>query len=157
MPGIFGRFLPRPAAPTVRSQRQRPVRAHSAPIGVYTGRVDNIPLAGAQILATVANDGTAHGQVGPTGLGTVWYPASVALSTNVLPFDASTVQVFVGPSGVPTTNVGILPAGGTGVLALAIPAMSPGLVIIVQWTGATPGSVVAANVTGTMSALTWVR
>lgn len=152
MRGIIGPWLPRPARPTVASHRARPTRASVAPISEYGSRVDNLPIDGGQILATLGGSGAARGQVGPTGLGTVWYPASVTVGTTVTPFDTSTVDVYVGPSLVPTTLIGTL-LGGTGVVALALPSLAPGLYIIVVWSGGTAGSQVSANVVGTRSAL----
>lgn len=130
----------------------RPTRARVAPVGEYGQRITGLPIVGGQILTTLSGAGAARGQVGPTGLGTVWYPAQVVVDTSVSPFDTSTVNVYVGPSLVPTTLVGTL-LGGSGVVALALPSLSPGLLIIVDWTGGTAGSTVSANVIGTMSAL----
>lgn len=152
MTRIHGWHLPTPARPSVPSRVARPTRARTAPIGAYSQRLDGLPLVGGQILTTLSGSGAARGQVGPTGLGTVWYPASVSIDTSVTPFDTSTVNVYVGPSLVPTTLVGTL-IGGSGVVALALPSLSPGLLIIVDWTGGTAGSTVSANVIGTMSAL----
>lgn len=154
MRGIIGPWAPRPARPTVATRRQRPVRAPSAPVTDYTQRVDDLAIEGAQILGVIPASGAFRGQVGPTGLGTVWYPASVTVDTSVSPFDNSAVNVYVGPSLQPTTLIGTIPVGGSGVIALALPSMGPGLYIIVDWTGATVGSTVSANVVGTRSALT---
>lgn len=154
MSGIRGWRLPIPARPTVRATVMRPVRAMRAPVQAYNQRVTDLPIVGGQILLTLDGTGAARGQVGPTGLGTMWYPASVSLDSSIKPFDTSTVTVYVGPSLVPTTVIGTLALGGNGVIALALPSLSPGLYIIIAWTGGTPGSRVSANVTGTMSALT---
>lgn len=91
--------------------------------------------------------------VGPQGLGTVWYPAQVTLSTSTGPLDTSTVNVWLGSQGVPVTLVGSI-FSGNGTLGLAIPDMSPGQVLICTWTAGHAGDTAAANVIGTMDALT---
>jgi len=155
MRGISGPWVPHPARPTVATRRQRPVRAPVAPVTDYTRRVDGLAIVGGQILGVIPANGAFRGQVGPAGLGTLWYPASVTVDTSVSPFDTnSAVNVYVGPSLQPTTLIGSIPLGGTGVVALALPSLSPGLYIIVDWSGATVGSTVSANVVGTMSSLT---
>ena len=91
--------------------------------------------------------------VGPQGLGTIWYPAQVTLSTTTGPLDTSTVNVWLGSQGVPVTLVGTI-FSGNGTLGLAIPDMSPGQVLICTWTGGHGGDLAAANIIGTMDALT---
>jgi hypothetical protein len=91
-------------------------------------------------------------QVGPQGLGTVWYPVSVVLSTTTGALDTSTALVYLGPSATPATLQGTL-FSGNGTTALAIPSMSPGQTIIVNWQNGHPGDTAAFNITGTMDAL----
>jgi hypothetical protein len=128
-------------------------RAPVAPIGLYSQVSGQLPISGAQGLATFGASGKVTISLGPTGLGTTWYPASAVISTTVGQFDTSSCSIYVGPAGVPTTLQGTLFTGGGGVLALAIPAMSPGLYIIAVWTGGTAGSTASINVTGTQTAL----
>ena len=90
--------------------------------------------------------------VGPQGLGNVWYPVQVTLSTTTGLFDTSTAQVYLGAQGIPVTLVGTL-YSGNGTVALAIPPMTPGQALITTWTGGTPFDVAAMNVLGTMDAL----
>jgi hypothetical protein len=120
---------------------------------MYSHRADNLPLTGAQALLVLNGSGGGTASVGPTGLGTVWYPASAVFGTSVTPFDSSTISLYIGPAGVPTTLQGTLITGGVGTIALAIPQLTPGLYIIAVWTGGTPGSTVSMNVTGSASAL----
>lgn len=124
--------------------------------------------AGTQLFLTNPADGTAgstysgmmtasSGQaltltVGPQGLGTIWYPAQVTLSTTTGALDTSTALVYLGSQGVPVALVGTV-FTGNGTVALAIPSMSPGQVLIVTWTGGHPGDTAALNVIGTMDAL----
>lgn len=124
------------------------------PIQAYTGKVTGVPLTGGQVQATVPAGGALTLSVGPQGLGTVWYPAQVTLSTSTGALDASTCQVFLGSQGVPVTLVGTAFPGGAATVALAIPSMAPGQVLILKWTGAKVGDTAAANVIGSMDALT---
>jgi len=146
--------FPVPARPTVRRPWQWPnPRPPSAPIHLYSGSFDNLPIPNGQAQGVISSAGTATLQVGPTGLGTVWYPASAVISTTAGILDTSACNIYVGPAGFPTTLQGTLFPGGAGVLALAIPAMSPGLYVLAVWSGGTPGNTCSLNVTGTMRAL----
>ena len=142
--------LPVPARPTSRAPaRMRPTRARSAPVELYTRAVQTA-LVGGQVTGIVPESGELVLSVGPSGLGTVWYPASAVISTSVGPLDTSTCAVYVGPQNNPEALQGTLFAsGGAGVVALAIPQLTPGLSIIAVWTGAAPGSAAAMNITGT--------
>jgi hypothetical protein len=90
---------------------------------------------------------------GPQGLGTIWYPAQVTLSTTTGVLDTSTALCYLGSQGVPITLVASV-FSGNGTVALAIPSMSPGQVLIVTWTNGHPGDTAAFNIVGTMDALT---
>jgi len=90
---------------------------------------------------------------GPQGLGTVWYPAQVTLSTTTGALDTSTALVYLGSQGVPITLVASV-FTGNGTVALAIPSMSPGQVLIVTWSNGHPGDTAAFNMIGSMDALT---
>jgi hypothetical protein len=90
---------------------------------------------------------------GPQGLGTIWYPAQVTLSTTTGPLDTSTAMVYLGSQGVPITLVATV-FTGNGTVALAIPSMSPGQVLIVTWVNGHAGDTAAFNVIGSMDALT---
>jgi hypothetical protein len=148
-------LMPRPAVPTNRARPgMRPTRARSAPVNLYT-RAIQTALTGGQVSGVVPESGELALSVGPSGLGTVWYPASAVISTTVGPLDPSTCAVYVGPQGNPQALQGTLFAsGGAGTVALAIPQLTPGLFIVAIWTGATPGSVATMNVTGTAQMLT---
>lgn len=128
-------------------------RIRAIPIGQYTGRITGVPLTGGQAQAAVPASGSLTLSVGPQGLGTTWYPASVVISTTTGALDTSTALVYLGAQGVPIALQGTV-VGGNGTVALAIPSMTPGQVIIVSWSGAHTGDIAALNVTGTMDALT---
>lgn len=91
-------------------------------------------------------------QVGPQGMGTVWYPIQVTLSTTTGALDTSTANIYLGPAITPATLVGVV-QGGNGTAALAIPNMAPGQTLITQWTNGHPGDTASMNVIGTMDAL----
>jgi hypothetical protein len=123
------------------------------PVGAYNGRATGIPLTGGQVQGAVPGSGNLTLQVGPQGLGTVWYPVQVTLSTTTGALDTSTALVYLGPLATPSTLVGTV-YSGNGTVALAIPDMTPGQTIIIKWTGAKSGDTAAANIIGTMDALT---
>lgn len=107
----------------------------------YGGQVST--LSGAPLTLTA----------GPQGLGNIWYPAQVTLSTTTGPLDTSTALVYLGSGGVPTELVGSV-YSGNGTVAVAIPPMQPGDLIIVTWTGGHAGDTAAFNTVGVMDALT---
>jgi hypothetical protein len=129
-------------------QPMRPV-----PVTAYTGRASGIPLTGGQAQGVISGAGALTLQVGPQGLGTVWYPVQVTLSTTTGALDTATALVYLGPLATPSTLVGTLYTGN-GTVALAIPDMTPGQTLIVKWTGGKSGDTAAMNVIGTMDALT---
>jgi hypothetical protein len=122
------------------------------PVTRYTKTIQSVPLTGGQVQGTIPAGGALTVSVGPQGLGTVWYPAQVTLSTTTGVLDTSTALVYLGAQGVPSLLVGTV-FSGNGTVALAIPSMTPGQVLIVSWTGAHPGDQAAANMIGTMDAL----
>ena len=127
----------------------QPIRV--TPVGRYRNRVTQIPLTGGQGQAVIAS-GTATVTVGPQGLGNIWYPAQVTLSTTTGPLDTSTCKVYLGAQGVPITLLGTIYTGN-GTLAAAVPPMQPGQFIIAIWTGGHNGDVAAVNIIGLMDAL----
>lgn len=105
---------------------------------------------------TASNGQSLTLSVGPQGLGTIWYPAQVTLSTTTGALDTSTALVYLGSGGVPTMLVATV-FTGNGTAALAIPSMQPGEFIIVTWTNGHAGDTASFNVIGTMDALTTGR
>lgn len=122
------------------------------PMSAYTRKLTGVPLNGGQAAGLVPASGALTLQVGPQGLGTLWYPAQVTLATTTGAIDVSTALVYLGVGGVPTTLVATV-YSGNGTAALAVPAQQPGDFIIVQWTGAHPGDTASFNVIGTQDAL----
>ena len=127
----------------------------------------NVSAGDQMVLVTGTSDGTTGSvysgtiaqtaapftlTAGPQGLATTWYPAQVTLSTTTGALDTSTALVYLGSQGVPITLVGSV-FTGNGTVALAIPSMTPGQVLIVTWTNGHPGDTAAFNIVGTMDAL----
>jgi|HubBroStandDraft_1064217.scaffolds.fasta_scaffold10549_9 hypothetical protein len=140
--------------PGWRGTGARPIDA--TPIGRYQSKITGVPLTGGQVLATVPASGKLTLSVGPQGLGTVWYPVQVTLTTSTGQAsalgDSSTANAYLGPAVSQNTAVGSV-FGGNGVLALAIPDMTPGQTLLATWSGANPGDTAAINIIGTMDAL----
>jgi hypothetical protein len=134
--GQRNRAIPRPALET------------------YTGVQRQVPLNDGQGSAFVSAGGSATVQLGPSGLGTVWYPAAVTISTTTGALDPSVCKIYAGPAGIqtPTTLLGTIVGGGAGVLAAAVPPLPVGWLLVAVWTGGTPGDVAAVNVTGSKDA-----
>jgi hypothetical protein len=136
--------------PGYRGSGMQPITP--VPVTRYTSTIQSVPLTGGQVQGTIPAGGALTVSVGPQGLGTVWYPAQVTLSTTTGVLDTSTALVYLGAQGVPSLLVGTV-FSGNGTVALAIPSMTPGQVLIVSWTGANQGDQAAANMIGTMDAL----
>ena len=128
------------------------LRIPRVPIEAYQRRLTGLPLTGGQVQGVIPASGSLTLSVGPQGLGNVWYPVQVTLSTTTGLLDTSTALVYLGAQGIPVTQVGAL-YSGNGTVALAIPPMTPGQVLITTWTGGTPADTAAMNVLGTMDAL----
>jgi len=128
--------------------------ARRVPLEFYTGVQSQVPLNDGQGQAIVPASGTVTVQIGPQGLGTVWYIAAVTISTTTGVNDASVAQVYAGPTSLvtPTTLLGTIPSGGAGVLAAAVPPLPVGWSLTVVWTGAHTGDIAAVNVTGSKDA-----
>jgi hypothetical protein len=128
------------------------VQPPPVPLAQYTQKATGIMLTGGQNAGPISAAGTLTLSVGPQGYGVAWYPSQVTISTTTGALDTSTALVYLGVGGVPTTLVATV-YSGNGVVALAVPAMAQGDLIIVQWTGAHYGDMAAMNVTGTQDAL----
>lgn len=129
-------------------------RMQVPPIESYTGVQSQVPINDGQGQVIVPAGGVATVRLGPQGIGTVWYPAAVTISTTTGVNDASVANVYAGPAGLvtPTTLLGTIPSGGAGVLAAAVPPLPVGWYLTVVWTGAKPGDIAAVNITGSKDA-----
>jgi hypothetical protein len=121
----------------------------------FRTQVTGVSLAGAQAQATVNSAGTATCKVGPQGLGVTWYPSSVVVSTSVGATDAATAACYVGSIAAMNLQGGQSYAGGGDTIGLSVQTMTPGDLLIVVWTGATPGSTATMNVVGTQDVLSY--
>lgn len=124
------------------------------PIGLYQGIVSRVPLNDGQAQGIVPASGSITLAIGPSGIGTVWYPAAVTVSTTSGVNDPSVCNIYAGPTTLqtPTTLLGGGLPGGAGVLAAAVPPLPVGWVLTAVWTGAKPGDVAAVNITGSKDA-----
>jgi len=156
--GLVGRLTARrprglhPYAASLPARGAQVLRIPRVPVEAYTRHLTGLLLTGGQAQGIIPASGNLTLSVGPQGLGNVWYPVQVTLSTTTGLFDGSTVNVYLGAQGVPVTLVGTQ-FGGNGTIALAIPPMTPGQVLITSWTGAKTGDTAALNILGTMDAL----
>jgi len=122
------------------------------PVTRYRRTLNGLQLTGGQAQGIVPGSGTVTLQVGPQGLGTVWYPVQATIGTTTGPLDTATALAYVGPLVAPTTLVATV-FTGNGTIGNVPAQMAPGQTFIVTWTGATPGDTVALNISGTMDAL----
>lgn len=122
---------------------------------VWGAAVVSLKLAPPSASAGAA--GLASVSAGPAGLGNVWYPAQVVLSTTTGlngGIDTSLCNVYLGPPNASNPNLLIGSVfTGNGVLAAALPAMTPGLYLTASWSGGVPGDVASMNIIGTMDSL----
>jgi hypothetical protein len=130
-------------------------RIVSVPQERFVRQLQGIPLTGGQAVTTVSAGGTATVKIGPAGLGVVWYPNSANISTSTGAADNSTCSVYLGAIAAQNLQGGQSYAGGGDTVALSVPAMSPGQLLIAVWTGATPGAIAALNIIGTMDCLAY--
>jgi hypothetical protein len=136
--------------PGWRGTGKQPMQA--VPITRYRGTVSGVPLSGGQASAVVPGSGTVTLSIGPQGLGTVWYPTQMTISTTTGLLDTSVASVYAGSGQVPNQLVAQL-FSGNGVVAQVPTQLAPGQTMIVTWTGAHPGDTAAMNIIGTMDAL----
>ena len=132
----------------------RAYRMQVLPIETYAGVQSQVPLNDGQGQVIVPASGIATVQIGPQGIGTVWYPAAVTVSTTTGANDTSLCNVYAGPAGIltPTTLLGVIFSGGGGTLAAAVPPLPTGWYLTAQWIGANPGDQAAINVQGSKDA-----
>jgi hypothetical protein len=130
-------------------------RTRIVPIGAYSQRVTGIQLSGGQAQSKVSAGGTATASIGPAGLGTIWYPAQATISTTTGAADNATCSIYLGALGLNNLLVGQSYAAGGDTVALAVPAMAVGQLLIAVWSGGHSGDLATINILGTMDALSW--
>ncbi|HLM89236.1 MAG TPA: hypothetical protein VK284_09440 [Streptosporangiaceae bacterium] len=130
----------RPASPSVMAYR---TQAQSQIGGYGVGQ----SLVNASGVATV--------RVGPSGLGTLWFPQQAILSTTTGATDSSTAIGYLGPAGVVAANILFQSyQGGGDVQGIAIPVLQPGDFVTAVWSGGHPGDWATLRIVGTLQALT---
>lgn len=104
--------------------------------------------------ASVSGSGAATVRVGPSGLGTLWYPQQAILSTSSGVADSSTAIAYLGPpGGVPANILFQSFSGGSDVQGIAVPVMQPGDFITCVWSAGHPGDVATLRIIGGLTAL----
>jgi hypothetical protein len=92
-------------------------------------------------------------QLGPQGIGTIWYPQSAAVATTTGAADASTVTFYIGPLALLTEVGSQSYAGGGDNVGLAVPAMHPGTFLVAKWAGGHSGDLATLTIYGLQDAL----
>lgn len=144
-------MYPIPARPSSgRPRRWMRGLKPSTPMPHYTQTV-SVPLnRTGQALVSAGSAATVT--MGPSGIGGKWYPNLATITTTTGPADGSTAVLYYGFVSQSTVISPQL-AGGGSLEGLAIPMMTPGDVVICQWTGAHPGDVAQLTITGSQDAL----
>lgn len=102
----------------------------------------------------VSAAGSAIVQVGPSGLGTIWYPQQAVLSTTTGVTDSSTAIAYLGPPGAVAANILFQSfSAGADVQGVAVPMMQPGDFITCVWSGGHSGDHATLRIIGSLTAL----
>jgi hypothetical protein len=131
-----------------------------APVTVFipAGATINIqsagsaPTAGSVYTGIIPGNGVSTVSVGPSGIGTRWYPQQITLATQSGPNDASTALGYLGAVAPQNLQFSSL-SGGGDVVGLAVPEMQPGDLFIVAWSGGHAGDWTQLTVVGDMEVL----
>jgi len=150
-----GQATPVPAIPASswRGRRFAPamLRPPVVPQAAFTRRV-RTDIGNSGVAQTViAASGSGQVSVGPQGVGTVWYPKSCTVATQSGAADGSTATGYL--NSVTTPPLFQSYAGGGDTQGLAVPQMQPGDLLIILWSGGTPGNWASITVVGDMDAL----
>lgn len=155
------RYLYLPPVPRVRSAGswlpqigfRKMVPPARPPVTAYTSPA-SAPIGAAGVGQTVVAGGTATVRIGPSGLGTRWYPNQCTLSTTSGTADSSTAIGYLGPVAVQSQIVFTSYAGGGDIQGLAVPMMQPGDLLTVVWSGARNGDQATLTIVGNQQVLT---
>jgi hypothetical protein len=137
------------------TQVPRVVQPRSLPLSHYVTPA-TVPIGAEGFAQGTISGGTVTISVGPSGSGTSWDLAQLAISTTTGAADASTCSVFVQPSGPPNDawQVGQSYAGGGDQIGLAGVKMVPGERLYAVWSGAHNGDTAVIVLTGSKTVLT---
>lgn len=111
------------------------------------------PIDNGSNSGVVLASGSVTVQVGPSGLGTRWYPTMAAISTTTGTADASTAIVYVGTLGFGSQQAAQSYTGGGDTIGLNNAELYPGLYVIAIWSGAVPGDTATLVVYGDQTVL----
>jgi len=130
-------------------------RPKSPPVAVYRQTAQS-QIGGYGVgQGQVSAGGAATVQIGPSGLGTLWYPQQAVLSTTSGVNDSSTAIGYLGPAGAVAANILYQSyQGGGDVQGIAVPVLQPGDFITCVWSGGHPGDWATLRIIGTLQALT---
>jgi hypothetical protein len=141
-----GSWLPQTRAARMMPPRRPPMTAYTTPAAA--------PIGANGVGQTIVAGGTATVRIGPSGLGTRWYPNQCTLSTTSGTADTSTAIVYLGPVATPSQVIFTSYAGGGDIQGLAVPMMQPGDLLTVVWSGAKNGDHATLVVIGDQQVLT---
>jgi hypothetical protein len=145
-------WFPVPARPSRGPARRWTTYTNAvAPQHWYT-RAEMTPLMRAA-QTTVSGGGTATVSVGPAGTGNKWYPQLAVISTTSGSGNGGTAYIYGGFVSQSTIISGGGLDGGGSSTGLAIPWMTPGDLIVVQWTGARAGDIAQLTIYGEQETL----
>lgn len=122
------------------------------PVGLYRGRARTVLTNGTG--QAKVSGGTARVQLGPQGLGTVWYPQAAAIATTSGAADSSTCTIYLGTQAVLSQIAGQSYTGGGDSIGLASPPLGPGQFLIAVWTTAVNGDIASLVLYGEQEVLT---
>jgi hypothetical protein len=157
----MARYLYLPPVPRVRAAGswlpqigyRKMVRPQTPPVTRYTG-TGQAPIGASGVgQSIVGGGGAATVKIGPSGLGTRWYPQQVSLSTTTGAADTSTAVGYLGPAATPSQVLFTSYQAGGDVQGLAIPMMQPGDLLTVIWAGGHPGDLATLIITGNQQVL----
>ena len=123
-------------------------RPPSPPQTAYTQQA-TAPIGNNGIASSVI--GAAGGAtivIGPSGIGTRWYPQQATLSTTTGPNDTSTAVGYLGPPGSANPPVFTSYSAGGDTQGLAVPVMQPGDQLTIVWSGGHAGDQCTVRVIG---------
>jgi hypothetical protein len=130
------------------------VRPKTPPVTRYTGQAQAPIGANGVGQSIVSGAGTATVRIGPSGLGTRWYPQQCTLSTSTGPNDTSTAIGYLGPVATPSQVIFTSYQAGGDVQGLAVPVMQPGDLLTVVWSGGHAGDYATLQIIGDQTVLT---
>jgi len=131
-----------------------PRRIPRPPVEVYERPIRTILAQAGTSVVSMA--GAATVQLGPSGLGTRWYPTQANVSTTSGAADVSTVALYRGGIAIANLLGGSSYAGGQDTIGLNLEPLDPGDLLIAVWSGGKTGDTATLVIHGEQDAL-WPR